>query len=250
MPNLDARNAEDTQWREAADVAYLERIGQNTLSELEDIYAHLDRETYPKRFEMVYNEIERRLRELDAGSLSAPAEDLVAASFLRRLWASLVDLFVHLLIPGGAAWGLMTLVGGGQASAPGPRRGPSPLARFYDALLQGDLAAWETVGVWVVGVLLFKAVLTLPAWVRSGCTPGMREVGVRLVSAQGDSVSFKQALLRFLGQYALFFLTLGVSSLWMLWDRQKRTLHDRLAGTRVVRTQRVWEKTAAERKYE
>jgi len=69
-------------------------------------------------------------------------------------------------------------------------------------------------------------------WTRSGRTPGMMAVGLRLSTAQGAHPSLTQALKR------LLFLVLplpGLSLLWMQWSPSGEPLHDRLAHTRVAR---------------
>ncbi len=253
------------EWQQAADEAYREQIRNNTLSELEDIYAHLDRIVYPQRFEMVHQELEDRLRTLDAKGKMPGDEAMGGAGFFRRLWAGLVDLFIFALILGllflvvEAAVGLIQGFGAEEAARVAPPASETPvLEQFMDVLSAREVGAllfylgglallkWKV----LLGILAFKAVLTLTAWLRSGMTPGMREAGVRLESVGGGPPSAKQALVRFLGQYVLFGLTVGVSGLWMIRDRQKQALHDKLSGTRVARTLRSWEKPADIRIYD
>jgi uncharacterized RDD family membrane protein YckC len=75
-----------------------------------------------------------------------------------------------------------------------------------------------------------------------GGTIGKLAVGIRVRTADGNVVGWREALLRPILQ-----LIIGVGSfvpgaglitllddLWMLWDRQKQTLHDKVAGTIVV----------------
>ena len=65
-------------------------------------------------------------------------------------------------------------------------------------------------------------------WLRGGQTLAMKAWRVRLVA-----VTPGKALLRFL--LALALVPTGVSILWALFDRDRQFLHDRLAGTRLVR---------------
>lgn len=67
----------------------------------------------------------------------------------------------------------------------------------------------------------------------TGQTIGKRFVGLRVVTARGGRLTGRQALLRTLG-YMLSTLPLYAGFLAMLFDSQRRTWHDRLAGTRVV----------------
>jgi uncharacterized RDD family membrane protein YckC len=71
-------------------------------------------------------------------------------------------------------------------------------------------------------------------WLRSGQTLAMKTWRIRLVSQAGGRLSFRQALLRFF--LALFGLLLGgIGFWWARVDRDRQFLHDRLAGTRLVR---------------
>lgn len=73
-------------------------------------------------------------------------------------------------------------------------------------------------------------------WQRSGQTLAMQTWKIKLVAAQTDGpVGRRQALAR----YALAWPSLllgGIGILWALFDRDRQFLHDRLAGTRLVRT--------------
>ena len=71
-------------------------------------------------------------------------------------------------------------------------------------------------------------------WCRSGQTLAMKTWRIRLIGEAGLPVRPAQALLRFL----LCWLSLGIGGvgiIWSLFDRDRQFLHDRLAGTRLVR---------------
>jgi uncharacterized RDD family membrane protein YckC len=249
---------------DSQDKAYAERIRSSSLSELEDMYAHVDRGEYPLRAEDLRAEIRNRITGLESFRNRQTHQIVVCASLFRRLWASLIDLFIHLLILGGlflAGRSLFLLVlslgnDGAPASAFSVRRGPSPLQEFGAGLLAGDPAAWKNgeqwmrVGLFTLCFLSCKALLIVPAWGRKGSTPGMREAGIRLTRRTGEPIGVRRALIRFWGQYVLFGLTLGVGALWMIWDKRRQALHDKLADTCVVREYRTWEKTYEDRVYD
>jgi uncharacterized RDD family membrane protein YckC len=74
-------------------------------------------------------------------------------------------------------------------------------------------------------------------WHRGGQTLPMKTWKLRLVSADGGPVSVRQATLRYL--LACLSLALaGAGFVWAAFDRDRQFLHDRLAGTRIVRTDR------------
>jgi uncharacterized RDD family membrane protein YckC len=74
-------------------------------------------------------------------------------------------------------------------------------------------------------------------WLRSGQTLAMKTWRIRLVNADGGTLSFRQALLRFF--LALLGLLLaGAGFWWALFDRDRQFLHDRIVGTRLIRVPR------------
>jgi uncharacterized RDD family membrane protein YckC len=74
-------------------------------------------------------------------------------------------------------------------------------------------------------------------WLRSGQTLAMKTWRIRLVDQAGGTISLRQAALRFL--LALLGLLLaGAGFWWALFDRDRQFLHDRIAGTRLVRVPR------------
>jgi hypothetical protein len=75
-----------------------------------------------------------------------------------------------------------------------------------------------------------------------GGTIGKLAVGIRVRTDDGNVVGWREALLRPVLQLIVSvgsfvpgagLITL-LDDLWMLWDRQKQTLHDKVAGTIVV----------------
>jgi uncharacterized RDD family membrane protein YckC len=74
-------------------------------------------------------------------------------------------------------------------------------------------------------------------WMRSGQTLAMKTWRIRLVRLDGGTPTLKQAALRF--ALALFGLLLaGAGFLWAVFDRDGQFLHDRIAGTRLIRVPR------------
>lgn len=72
-------------------------------------------------------------------------------------------------------------------------------------------------------------------WSRSGSTPGMRLLGLRVLDARsGNPVGLGRALWRFVA-FILASFPFMIGLLVAAWDRQKRGWHDRLARTVVVR---------------
>lgn len=69
-------------------------------------------------------------------------------------------------------------------------------------------------------------------WLHGGQTLAMKTWRLRLVGADGQPVTLKQAVLRFV--FALPSVLLGIGILWAMFDLERQFLHDRLAGTKIV----------------
>ncbi|MEU8776147.1 RDD family protein [Streptomyces sp. NPDC048606] len=120
-----------------------------------------------------------------------------------------------------------------------PQSGPGSVARFgrrigavaidwigcqliaYGLITGGDLAA---AGNWTLGLFLALTLLTVST---VGFTPGKRILGLRVISQDGGRLGIPRVLLR------TALLALVVPAL--IWDRDGRGLHDRLAGALQVR---------------
>jgi uncharacterized RDD family membrane protein YckC len=131
---------------------------------------------------------------------------LAPAGAWRRAAAVLVD--------GLAVWGLLEL--GGLLGAAIEAR--ELAARAF---------AWTYAGV----VPAAYVVLTHGT---GGQTLGKRLIGVRVVTAAGHAVGYPRALARYLAWW-LSALLLGTGFLVAVGRRDRRALHDLVAGTRVVR---------------
>lgn len=70
-------------------------------------------------------------------------------------------------------------------------------------------------------------------WTHGGQTLGMRAWRIKLVTASNGPVDWKQALRRFAAAIPSIGV-LGLGLLWMLLDPERRAVHDRLSGTRLV----------------
>jgi uncharacterized RDD family membrane protein YckC len=90
-----------------------------------------------------------------------------------------------------------------------------PLFQLYLLVLSGLYFTWQ--------------------WQRGGQTLAMKTWHLRLVTRTGEAVTWAVGLKRFL--YAVpATLLIGAGFLWALFDRDGLFLHDRLAGTTIVRT--------------
>jgi uncharacterized RDD family membrane protein YckC len=101
-----------------------------------------------------------------------------------------------------------------------------------EAVVPGTAGAW--VYVYRAGLLLVIAGYYLLNWLRSGQTLGMRAWRIRTVSASGNPLTLKPAILR-AGFGFLAWAPAALGVLWLYLDPEHLALHDRLSRTRVVR---------------
>ena len=70
----------------------------------------------------------------------------------------------------------------------------------------------------------------------SGQTLGKRALGIRVIDFQtGGPIGFGRGVVRYIGKIVSG-IPLALGFLWMLWDREKQTWHDKIATTVVVPT--------------
>jgi uncharacterized RDD family membrane protein YckC len=102
-------------------------------------------------------------------------------------------------------------------------------------VLLGDLPGLRL----VAGLLLALAYLAL-FWTLAGQSVGMMVLGLKVRHASSGAYP---GFFRALGRAILWLLELGATAvivgavgwLWMLWDRRRQALHDKVAGTIVTR---------------
>lgn len=70
-------------------------------------------------------------------------------------------------------------------------------------------------------------------WTHGGQTLGMKAWRLQLGGTNNEAVSWQQALIRFCGAW-LSLACAGLGFIWILVDRERRSWHDRLAGTQVL----------------
>ena len=86
--------------------------------------------------------------------------------------------------------------------------------------------AWMGVLIWMVYVTLTTTLLS--------ATPGKLVLGLRIITADGRPMTFGLSMARVLS-WMLSVMALGFGFLLAVFDIQKRTLHDGMCDTRVVR---------------
>jgi len=82
----------------------------------------------------------------------------------------------------------------------------------------------------MVLAVLYETIL-VSQW--GGHTLGKKVMGIRVVSASGGQVDLLKAFIRSLGK-VLSTIVFFLGFVWMLWDKNSQTWHDKLAETNVV----------------
>lgn len=132
------------------------------------------------------------------------------AGFWLRLWASLIDLVLFSL------WTI-----------------PLMYAIYGDAMLTSGKLILGPADVLINWVL--PAVAVIVFWRRKQATLGKMAIRARIVDARtGGEPGTRQDIVRYFG-YLLSLLPVGLGYLWIAFDRRKQGLHDKLAGTVVIR---------------
>lgn len=71
-------------------------------------------------------------------------------------------------------------------------------------------------------------------WTHGGQTLAMQTWKIRVVTVDGNTLDKRKAITRYLIA-VIGIMLFGIGILWALIDRDHQFLHDRLAGTRIIR---------------
>jgi uncharacterized RDD family membrane protein YckC len=108
------------------------------------------------------------------------------------------------------------------------------IASFIFHLVFQDTSSILFRPMFQIYLLLIAGIYFTWFWTHGGQTLPMQTWKLRVVSADAHQLGLKQAIARYLFAVIGFFF-LGFGILWALFDRDRLFLHDRLAGTRIVR---------------
>jgi uncharacterized RDD family membrane protein YckC len=149
-----------------------------------------------------------------------PAEPLDVHQNLRGHYAGFASRFIAFIFDCVVSIGIFMIV----LSA----------ASFAASVLTGQSIHWSRANTWVViAFFAWEFFYYAYFWTASGKTPGMVLLGVQVVGQDGTSVGTQRGLVRTLA-FPLSFILLGLGFLGILLGRDRRALHDVIAGTAVV----------------
>ena len=130
----------------------------------------------------------------------------------------------------------------GKASGPRAGFGRRLAAALVDGFLLGvvyvivAVATRSAAASYLVLLLLGIAYTVYFEGSGSGQTVGKKLLNIRVIDfATGGSIGYGRAFVRYVGRI-LSSIPLYLGYLWMLWDREKQTWHDKLSNAVVVPT--------------
>jgi uncharacterized RDD family membrane protein YckC len=135
--------------------------------------------------------------------------------------------------------------GGGQVIYSGRSSGPRAgfwrrfAAAFLDGIIFSILYAvlLQIVSLavaYTIYLVAYYAYLTILEGGPTGQTLGKRALGIRVIDfGGGGPIGYGRGFLRNIAKI-LSGLVFGLGYFWMLWDKEKQTWHDKIAGTVVV----------------
>jgi len=158
-----------------------------------------------------------------------PGDDLVDAGFWRRLGAFVLDCLI-LVIPGNALSSFVKLF---LAKEPGTCEKADGTSYACDVLTSDSEGIH---GLFLLALLLFIGFFYFGRLEgRRGGTPGKRIAKLKVVDATtGAPIGMGRAIGRWIMRFASA-IPLWLGYLWMLWDDDNQTWHDKVVRSRVVR---------------
>lgn len=161
----------------------------------------------------------------DAAAFVAPA---AAQESLQGLYAGFASRFVAYVVDAAASTVVFMLA--------------LTAISFAVSVVTGKSVNWNRDGTWTgPAYLAWLFIYFAYSWAASGKTFGMALLGVRVVRPDGADIGARRAMVR-TAALPLSFLILGLGFVGILLGRQRRALHDVIAGTAVIYS---WDARAA-----
>jgi uncharacterized RDD family membrane protein YckC len=163
-----------------------------------------------------------------AGAAVTGSPPAAARESLQGHYAGFVSRFAGYIIDVVVTSGLFTLGLAGSA--------------FLVSIIVRHSVNWNKSSPWVgVALAVWLFAYYAYSWGAFGKTAGMALLGVRVVRVDGTDLSGRRAVGRTLA-FPLSFLFFGIGFLPILFQRERRALHDLIAGTAVIY---AWDARAA-----
>ncbi|MDH5736399.1 MAG: RDD family protein [Gammaproteobacteria bacterium] len=152
--------------------------------------------------------------------MTIPSSDNTPATLIKRLLAICYDLLLLIALlftVGVIAAGIFTFtVNHGNA-------------------ITDTHPAYPVYRMFILTLLLITAFLFYGwFWTHGGQTLGMKTWKIKLISTDNQPISWSQALLRYLAVF-LSWGVCGLGFIWALFNKEKKTWHDMLSNTRLIK---------------
>jgi len=109
------------------------------------------------------------------------------------------------------------------------------IASFIFHLVFRDVNAFYFTPLYQFYLLIIMGYYFIWFWTRGGQTLSMQTWKIRVVTVDGNLLSKRTAITRYLIA-VIGILFFGIGIVWAFVDRDHQYLHDRLAGTRIIKT--------------
>jgi uncharacterized RDD family membrane protein YckC len=155
------------------------------------------------------------------------------AGFGARLGAKILDglIVVAMMIPAIVIGVVLVRIALDDCFSVPNSDGTSSIECPDGALKAGPLLG--AIAIYIIGALAALAIYC--RWVGRGQTPGMKATGIRVVDAQTSApIGTGRAVGRYFASI-LSGIPCYLGYLWMLWDADKQTWHDKMVNSVVVR---------------
>ena len=178
--------------------------------------------------------------------------DTIYASLNRRLFAGMVDLFLLIVIWTPLENIILKLIYQGKPSpsqmmsmdiqqkleASSASNQPS-LGTIFDSF--NNVSSTYGLGGLLIEQFLplfILAILTFIFWVKRQATPGKMFMSLRVVDNKTLGKPTKLQFITRLLAYPISFIPLGLGMFFVVFNKNKRALHDFIAGTAVIKVQK------------
>ncbi|HBV22005.1 MAG TPA: RDD family protein [Nitrosomonas sp.] len=108
------------------------------------------------------------------------------------------------------------------------------IASFIFHLIFRDTNAFYFIPLYQFYLLIIMGYYFIWFWTRGGQTLAMQTWKIRVVTVDGNRLNNRIAITRYLIA-VIGILFFGIGILWAFVDREHQYLHDRLAGTRIIK---------------
>jgi uncharacterized RDD family membrane protein YckC len=140
--------------------------------------------------------------------------EMVKVGFLRRLVAYFIDGIILSIV----SWILQLIFGAPMVLDPTTGQTATSMMGVVGTLL----------------VIVIEIAYFVYFWSSSGQTPGKKIMGIKVVTTDGQLVSFGKAFLRLVG-YVISGFVFCLGFIWIIFDSNKQGWHDKIAGTYVIK---------------